>query len=105
MDHKWIDELFDEIDEVITDSKQVKFNTHKNRKILMGKIKNMVIDAVESNTLPKPTNVRPFTPTITRPNPHKSSGHAVMTRSASERGDDNYKGLPVPPLPESGRFK
>jgi hypothetical protein len=105
MDHKWIDELFDEIDEVITESKQVKFNTHKNRKVLMGQIKSMVIDAIEQNTTPKAPSVRATTATITRPNPHKSLGHAVMNKAASERADVNYKGEQVPPLPESARFR
>lgn len=105
MDHKWIDKLFDDIDELITDSKQVKFNTHKNRKVIMGKIKSMFIGAIETNTIQKPIVTRATTPTITRPNPNKSVGHAVMTEAASQRADELSKGVPIVPLPENARFR
>ncbi len=102
--HKWIDDLFDDIDELITESKQVKFNTHKNRRVLMGKIKNMVIEAVNENTISKkPANVT--TAAITRPNPNKQAGFAVMTEGLASRADEVHSGNPVPPMPDQSSFR
>jgi hypothetical protein len=83
----WIDKLFDSMDEMFSDGKKIKFNTHKNRKAFVNSLKATIKQAVEENTNPKAAGRMP--PTITRPNPNKEpTGFAVMTGDMSNKADD-----------------
>lgn len=87
----WLDELCDTISEELADHKQVKFSTHKNRKLFSNKICGMIKDAVHKNTLPRNQEYKRATTSdaITRPVPgRKSTGFAVMTEELSSKGDE-----------------
>jgi hypothetical protein len=85
----WMDKLSDEISEMLANPKLVKFNTHKNRKLFTGQLLGIIKEAINKNTIAKPDKpTRSSTPTITRPNPNKENGFAIMTESDSQRGDD-----------------
>ncbi len=86
----WLDVLDEQIEEMLSDPKQVKFNTHKNRKLFLGKLKALIKDAVHKNTMPIPDKIqRHSTPTITHPmQDRKPVGYSVMTEGLSSRGDD-----------------
>ncbi len=90
MDSPWLNELLDQVEELLSNPKKVKFNTCKNRKAFINNVKNLITTAVETNTTKKedvPT--RHSTPTITKPMPdRKPLGFAVMTESMSQQGDE-----------------
>src|SRR5687768_1687021 len=92
-DTNWLDDLFEEIADELTNHKSVKFNTNANRKACIRKIQNSIKVAILENTLPKePIEVQ--TPderrglTITRPHDGKSQGFAIMTEGMSAQGDE-----------------
>jgi hypothetical protein len=83
----WLDELTEQIEEMLADPKQVKFNTHRNRKAFTSKLIGLLKDAIHKNTLPKPEG-RSNGLVITRPNPDGNKGFSVMTEALSQKGDD-----------------
>lgn len=88
----WIDDLMDTIDEILADSKRVKFNTHRNRKTILGEIKTAITNASNEHAGNKHLNTRKDQ-MITRPkNDHKPVGFAVMTEGLSSKGDEVHKG-------------
>src|SRR5687768_8501708 len=97
----WLNELFENIDDMFADSKQIKFNTHKNRKAFVNRLKAVIKQSVDSNTNPqKASPIRVSTDCITRPNPKESRGFAIMTESESSQNDDVHKAMPTPPKPQ-----
>jgi hypothetical protein len=91
----WVDELIDELSELLSDNKTVKFTTHRNRKNFILKVKAIVKEKVEANILPITVEEKSTGPreamVITRPNPNKEEGYAVMTEKNSNLGDESLK--------------
>jgi hypothetical protein len=91
-DNNWMGQLEDQITEMLADTKQVKFNTHKNRKLFTGKLVGLIKEAVHRNTVPMEKNKSlRIQEAITRPNPNKEVGHTVMTEGKSSEGDEVLK--------------
>jgi hypothetical protein len=85
----WRDELFEDIEDSF---KEVKFSTHKNKRVFMGKLKATINEYVDKNTTEKQVmGSRHDGLTLTRPNPNPSHGASVMTQRMSEKGDDVLK--------------
>jgi hypothetical protein len=98
----WFNELFENIDDMFADSKQVKFNTHKNRKAFVSRLKAVIKQAVDENTNPqKAAPIRASTACITRPNSKEPMGFAVMTENESSQNDEIHKAMPKLPKPQS----
>lgn len=96
---EWVDKLVDDIDDLLVNDKSVKFNTHKNRKRIMGTIRSLVKASIASNLegsaepkeTPHDNQVRIREGVITRPNPNSSRGFAVLTESDSSKNDEIHK--------------
>ncbi len=98
----WLDDLFEEIDELLSNRKSVKFNTNANRKACIRKIQASVKEAIDAHTtlkvpLPDQTPSQRRGLTITRPNTNKVQGFAVMTEELSSKGDDIIQNKPADP--------
>ena len=102
----WFKDLKEKVEEMLANPKDVKFNTHKNRKLFTSRLMSIVKEAVDANTIPKnPT--RADKPTITHPNPNGNQrGFAVMDENLSAKGDEvlgvgpNSTGTNVPAIAE-----
>lgn len=102
---EWIDDLIDNIDALLQNDKSVKFNTHKNRKRIVGTIGGMIKTAVAENAItinkpdePKRKELPPkLQDVVTRINPDKkSTGFAVATESTSSQVDDAHGNVKRP---------
>ena len=93
--NNWLDDLLEEVSDLLSDHKIVKFNTKANRKNFIKRLQNLISESVEENTTNKENG-----PTITRPNPNKTQGFAVMTEGLSSAGDDVLKNKSSDPYKE-----
>lgn len=94
--NQWIYDLCEGIEELLVESSTVKFGSAKGQRQIMNTISRLVRDTIlkeqkkeeERQTIAS-NAIRIDKQTITRPNPERSKGFAVMTEGLSERGDEN----------------
>jgi hypothetical protein len=88
---KWVEELMDQVSELLSDSKVIKFNTHANRKSFIKKIRQLLAEKITAN-IPGSIDGRSGRGlTITRPNPNPTVGHTVMTEQMAMLADEAAK--------------
>jgi hypothetical protein len=85
MSEQWLEELTDEVIEKI--NPVCKFKTHKQKKDFMGEVKALIKETVNNQQNAR-INPREKENIITRPNPNKATGFAVMTEGRSAAGDE-----------------
>lgn len=101
---EWMNKLVDDIDALLLNDKSVRFNTHKNRKRIVGTISGMIKSAVADNTvidgfaeakLSKKELPPKLQQVVTQINPEKkTTGFAVATESSSAQVDEAHKNVP-----------
>lgn len=102
MADKWVEDLLEHVEDMLADSKQIKFNTHKNRKAFTNTLKAVIKQAIEEHGGKSVIN-RDTASYITRPNPNPiPKGFAVMTEGESSKNDDVHRSMPQPPKPQVG---
>lgn len=94
--NNWANKLCESIEIFISDSKQIKFNTHRNRKQFVNKIIEMIKESISSNVPEQPSQTKTTGHNglvITNPNPNKPVGYSVMDSGKSQLGDENFKSV------------
>lgn len=83
----WVTTLNDKVADLITSNKTMKFNTNKNRKILINNINKLINDMLRENVASMKQGR--MAPTITSINPDGATlVPRVSTQSMSEHSDD-----------------
>lgn len=89
-----MDQLEDEITEMFSNNKTLKFNTHKNRKIFISNLIHVMKNYINENTTYKNQNlIRNIRSAITHPRTDgkPSVGYAIMTEGESSQNDEIHK--------------
>jgi hypothetical protein len=96
---EWVVALNKNISDELSNTKVVKFNTHRNRKALIDKINKILNDTLAENV--PSMKVGRQEPTITKIHDNPERGVTVMTTGESQKGDSfleqrlNEKKAPV----------
>ncbi len=82
----WVTILTDKVAEELSNTKMIKFNTHKNRKVFIDKINKIINQALEDN-IPTFKSGRPTNMT-SKIHDDKERGITVMSQGQSEKLDE-----------------